>query len=119
VLDEFSRFCCIASQTSQDIMSMSGGQNTIIALALIIAIQRTDPAPFYVFDEIDAALDPVYRHAVADLIKKQSESEVGRAQFLVSTFKDEMVKPADKCYGISFKDHVRAVGACLALAQRV
>jgi len=40
---------------------LSGGQKTLIALALIFAIQRCDPAPFYLFDEIDAALDPQYR----------------------------------------------------------
>lgn len=37
---------------------LSGGQKTVVALALIFAIQRCDPAPFYLFDEIDAALDP-------------------------------------------------------------
>ena len=40
---------------------LSGGQKTLVALALILAIQRCDPAPFYLFDEIDAALDPQYR----------------------------------------------------------
>jgi chromosome segregation ATPase len=35
---------------------LSGGQKTLVALALIFAIQRCDPAPFYLFDEIDAAL---------------------------------------------------------------
>ena len=42
---------------------LSGGQKTLVALALIFAIQRCDPAPFYLFDEIDAALDPQYRQA--------------------------------------------------------
>jgi hypothetical protein len=41
---------------------LSGGQKTLVALALIFAIQRCDPAPFYLFDEIDAALDPQYRY---------------------------------------------------------
>lgn len=35
---------------------LSGGQKTLVALALIFAIQRCDPAAFYLFDEIDAAL---------------------------------------------------------------
>ena len=41
---------------------LSGGQKTVVALALIFAIQRCDPAPFYLFDEIDAALDPQVTH---------------------------------------------------------
>jgi len=44
---------------------LSGGQKTLVTLALIFAIQMCDPAPFYLFDEIDANLDPVYRTAVA------------------------------------------------------
>jgi ABC-type polar amino acid transport system ATPase subunit len=47
---------------------LSGGQKTAVALALIFAIQRCDPAPFYLFDEIDAALDPQYRTAVTSIL---------------------------------------------------
>ena len=47
---------------------LSGGQKTVVALTLIFAIQRCDPAPFYLFDEIDAALDPQYRAAVGSIL---------------------------------------------------
>lgn len=47
---------------------LSGGQKTVVALALIFAIQRCDPVPFYIFDEIDAALDIRYRSAVASIL---------------------------------------------------
>ena len=40
---------------------LSGGQKTLVALAFIFAIQRCDPAPFYLFDEVDAALDTDFR----------------------------------------------------------
>ncbi len=40
----------------------------MVALTLIFAIQRCDPAPFYLFDEIDAALDPQYRTAVGSIL---------------------------------------------------
>lgn len=49
----------------QPLQLLSGGQKTLAALALIFAIQRSDPAPFYLFDEIDANLDPEHRMAVA------------------------------------------------------
>ena len=45
----------------------SGGQKTLLALCFIFAIQRCDPAPFYLFDEIDANLDDVNCSAVASL----------------------------------------------------
>lgn len=51
---------------------LSGGQKTVVALTLIFAIQRCDPAPFYLFDEIDAALDPQYRTAVGSILLNHS-----------------------------------------------
>ncbi|CEP01172.1 unnamed protein product (mitochondrion) [Plasmodiophora brassicae] len=51
---------------------LSGGQQTIVALALIFAIQRCDPFPFYLFDEIDSNLDSAHRAAVAQMIARQS-----------------------------------------------
>merc|ERR1712083_416287 len=51
---------------------LSGGQKALVALALIFAIQRCDPAPFYLFDELDQALDSTYRAAVASVIKRQA-----------------------------------------------
>jgi structural maintenance of chromosome 3 (chondroitin sulfate proteoglycan 6) len=50
---------------------LSGGQKTLVSLALIFAIQRTDPAPFYLLDEVDAALDPQYRQTVAAMLQDQ------------------------------------------------
>lgn len=50
---------------------LSGGQKTLVSLALIFAIQRTDPAPFYLLDEVDAALDPQYRQTVARMLNRQ------------------------------------------------
>ena len=48
----------------RDMQQLSGGQKSLVALALVFAIQRCDPAPFYLFDEVDAALDPKYRSSV-------------------------------------------------------
>nr|CAH7713672.1 unnamed protein product [Callosobruchus chinensis] len=45
----------------KEMNQLSGGQKSLVALALIFAIQKCDPAPFYLFDEIDQALDPQYR----------------------------------------------------------
>ena len=54
-----------ADAKPQLLQQLSGGQKTLVALALIFAIQRCDPAPFYLFDEIDANLDREYRTSVA------------------------------------------------------
>jgi structural maintenance of chromosome 3 (chondroitin sulfate proteoglycan 6) len=85
---------------------LSGGQKSLVALALIFAIQRCDPAPFYLFDEIDQALDSSYRKAVASLIKRQADSEETPAQFITTTFRPEFVEVADQWYGIAVHNKV-------------
>jgi structural maintenance of chromosome 3 (chondroitin sulfate proteoglycan 6) len=89
-----------AGQTFE-MKQLSGGQKALVALALIFAIQRCDPAPFYLFDEIDQALDANYRAAVAHLIAKQAADPENPTQFITTTFRPEMVEVADKHYGIA------------------
>ena len=52
----------------RDMQQLSGGQKSLVALTLIFAIQKCDPAPFYLFDEIDQALDAQHRKAVAGVL---------------------------------------------------
>ena len=46
----------------KSISSLSGGQKSLVALAFIFALQRVDPAPFYILDEPDAHIDEHYRY---------------------------------------------------------
>ncbi|KAG6623201.1 Structural maintenance of chromosomes protein 3 [Phytophthora cinnamomi] len=85
---------------------LSGGQKALVALAFIFAIQRVDPAPFYLFDEIDQALDSTHRAAVAALIHRQAHSKDSPAQFITSTFRPELVNIADKFYGIGHQNKI-------------
>lgn len=89
----------------QHIEQLSGGQKSLCAIALIFAIQQCDPAPFYLFDEIDANLDTQYRTAVASMLQSLSQS----AQFICTTFRPEMLQVADKFYGVMYGDKVSTV----------
>lgn len=68
-----NKFLCCFLQVSftgkqgemREMQQLSGGQKSLVALALIFAIQKCDPAPFYLFDEIDQALDAQHRKAVS------------------------------------------------------
>ncbi|KAK3117971.1 Structural maintenance of chromosomes protein 3 [Teratosphaeriaceae sp. CCFEE 6253] len=82
----------------QRIQQLSGGQKSLCALALVFAIQASDPAPFYLFDEIDANLDAQYRTAVAELLQESAKT----GQFICTTFRPEMLLVAAKCYGVSY-----------------
>lgn len=83
---------------------LSGGQKALVAMALIFSIQRCDPAPFYIFDELDQALDSTYRAAVAGVIQRQASREDNPTQFICSTFRPELVSVASRCYGISHQN---------------
>ncbi|CAG7849952.1 Structural maintenance of chromosomes protein 3 AltName: Full=Cohesin complex Psm3 subunit [Serendipita indica DSM 11827] len=80
------------------IQQLSGGQKSLVALATVFAIQKCDPAPFYLFDEIDANLDAQYRTSVATMIHELSST----AQFITTTFRPEMLQRADKFFGVMF-----------------
>ncbi len=85
---------------------LSGGQKSLVALCLILSIQRIDRAPFYLFDEVDAALDENYRGAVANVLAQRANEG---AQFITTTFHPEQVLISDQCYGVTFKNKVSTV----------
>jgi len=90
---------------------LSGGQKALVALALIFSIQRCDPAPFYMFDELDQALDSTYRAAVANLIQRQANDKENPTQFIVTTFRPELVAVSNRCYGVSHQNKVSSIHA--------
>ncbi|EGX51877.1 hypothetical protein AOL_s00043g611 [Orbilia oligospora ATCC 24927] len=92
----------------QKIQQLSGGQKSLCALALVFAIQQCDPAPFYLFDEIDANLDAQYRTAVAQMVKNLSAGSEG-GQFICTTFRREMVLTADQHYGVTFLNKMSSI----------
>ncbi|XP_023344565.1 structural maintenance of chromosomes protein 3-like [Eurytemora carolleeae] len=89
----------------REMNQLSGGQKSLVAMALIFAIQKCDPAPFYLFDEIDQALDAMHRKAVADMIHELADG----AQFITTTFRPELLEHANKFYGVKFRNKVSHV----------
>ncbi|MEE9540614.1 MAG: AAA family ATPase, partial [Candidatus Thorarchaeota archaeon] len=85
--------------------AMSGGEKTLTGLALIFAIQMYSPSSFYVFDEIDAALDNVNAHNVASMIAEMSKS----SQFIVVSLRDTTVRQADLLIGVTNQDGISRV----------
>lgn len=114
-VDQFSGISIRVSFTgksaeTREMNQLSGGQKSLVALTMIFAIQKCDPAPFYLFDEIDQALDPQYRKAVAEMIKKLAN----KAQFITTTFRPELLETADKFYGVKFNHKVSKISAISA-----
>ncbi len=95
----------LAKGKYQDSDLLSGGEKVIIALALIFAIQRYKPYGFYIFDEIDAALDKVNSEILAKLIK----DNIKNSQYLMISHNDAVISNADVLYGTSMQDGITRV----------
>eukprot|EP00658_Telonema_sp_P-2_P041727 TRINITY_DN29875_c0_g1_i1.p1 TRINITY_DN29875_c0_g1~~TRINITY_DN29875_c0_g1_i1.p1 ORF type:complete len:779 (-),score=249.77 TRINITY_DN29875_c0_g1_i1:438-2774(-) len=80
----------------RDIDQLSGGEKSISALALLFAIHSFKPAPFFVLDEVDAALDTANVAQVAKFIQAKKEN----TQFVVISLKDHFYENADGLVGI-------------------
>ncbi|ORX64475.1 RecF/RecN/SMC protein [Anaeromyces robustus] len=95
------------SKTDEGLLieQLSGGQKSLVALALIFSIQQCDPAPFYLFDEIDANLDAAHRKAVAAMIHELSKD----GQFTTTTFRPELIENANQFYGVTFVNKVSSI----------
>jgi len=88
-----------------DVTSLSGGEQTMVALSLIFAIQEFKPYCFYILDEIDAALDKRNSERLASLLKKYMR----RGQYIVITHNDEIITNATNLYGVSMHEGVSKV----------
>lgn len=85
--------------------AMSGGEKTLTAVSFIFAIQRYQPAPFYVLDEVDMFLDDDNVRKVSELIKDSARE----AQFVVVSLKDSLMSSADRLFGVSNEDGVSKI----------
>ncbi|MHA1794936.1 MAG: chromosome segregation protein SMC, partial [Promethearchaeota archaeon] len=81
---------------------LSGGEKTLVALSFIFAIQNFYPAPFYIMDEIDAALDGPNVYRTSMVIKEYAR----QSQFLVISHREENITNADRIYGVAMNDGI-------------
>jgi len=88
-----------------DVKSLSGGEQTLVALSLIFAIQEYRPYHFYLVDEIDAALDKRNSERLAGLLNKYMQ----RGQYIVITHNDEVISRATNLYGVSMHDGISKI----------
>jgi len=81
----------------RDMYQLSGGEKTVAALSLLFAIHSFHPAPFFVMDEIDAALDNVNLRKVCNYIERRSQSDF---QCIVISLKDMFYEHSQSLIGI-------------------
>jgi len=90
---------------------LSGGERSLTAVALLVAIFRARPSPFYVLDEVEAALDDVNLGRLIGLIEELRSA----SQLLVITHQKRTMEIADALYGVS----MRGDGLTTVISQRL
>ncbi len=84
----------------RSISLLSGGEKTLTAIALLLAIFRSRPSPFCLLDEVDAALDEANTGRLADIIKEFRE----KSQFIIVTHKKRTMAMADVLHGVTMQE---------------
>lgn len=84
----------------KDISVLSGGERAMTSVALLCAIMASNPSPFVVLDEVDAALDEANSIRYADILEKLSE----KTQFIVITHNRATMGKGDILYGVTMGD---------------
>ena len=90
---------------------LSGGERSLTAMALLVAIFRARPSPFYVLDEIEAALDDVNLRRLISLLEELRAA----SQLIVITHQKPTMEVADALYGVS----MRGDGITTVISQRL
>ncbi len=83
----------------QNVNLLSGGEKTMTALALLVAVFQVRPSPFFLLDEVDAALDDANVGRFNDLIREMAQ----HSQFLVITHNKRTIEVADVLYGVTME----------------
>jgi chromosome segregation protein len=90
---------------------LSGGEKSLAAVAMLVAIFRARPSPFYVMDEVEAALDDTNLHRLIGLFEQLRE----KSQLLIITHQKPTMEIADALYGVS----MRGDGISQVISQRL
>lgn len=84
----------------QNIDLLSGGEKALSAIALLIAIIKVNPAPFCIFDEVEAALDEVNVSKYAQYLRRMTDT----TQFVLITHRRGSMEEADMLYGVTMQE---------------
>lgn len=89
----------------ESLTELSGGQRSLVALSLILAMLKYKPAPLYILDEVDAALDLSHTQNIGGMLKAHFKN----SQFIIVSLKDGMFNNANVLFRTKFVDGVSGV----------
>ena len=84
----------------QNVNLLSGGEKSLTAMALLVAVFTVKPSPFFLLDEVDAALDDANAQRFNDLLREMSKT----SQFLMITHNKQSIEIADALFGVTMQE---------------
>ena len=99
-----------AGKATRRLSLLSGGEKSLVALAFVFSVFLARPSPFYILDEVEAALDDANIDRFLQLVRRFSD----RAQFVIVTHQKRTMDAADVLYGVSMQD-----GATKVVSRRL
>ncbi|CAM9911302.1 unnamed protein product [Pylaiella littoralis] len=97
----------------ETLTELSGGQRSLLALSLILSLLLFKPAPMYILDEVDAALDLSHTQNIGTMLK----THFSASQFIVVSLKEGMFNNANVIFRTKFVDGISAVGRTVNRAR--
>lgn len=104
-LDGLEFKVALGSTWKENLTELSGGQRSLVALSLILAMLLFKPAPIYILDEVDAALDLSHTQNIGQMLR----THFRHSQFIVVSLKDGMFNNANVLFKTKFVDGVSTV----------
>ncbi|KAG9469045.1 hypothetical protein GDO78_021325 [Eleutherodactylus coqui] len=105
VLEGLEFKVALGSTWKENLTELSGGQRSLVALSLILAMLLFKPAPIYILDEVDAALDLSHTQNIGQMLR----THFRQSQFVVVSLKDGMFNNANVLFKTKFVDGVSTV----------
>ncbi|KAM9449577.1 structural maintenance of chromosomes protein 2 [Clarias gariepinus] len=105
VLDGLEFKVALGNTWKDNLTELSGGQRSLVALSLILAMLLFKPAPIYILDEVDAALDLSHTQNIGQMLR----THFTHSQFVVVSLKDGMFTNANVLYKTKFVDGISTV----------
>ena len=105
VLEGLEVRVAFGGKEKESLSELSGGQRSLLALSLVLALLLFKPAPMYILDEVDAALDLSHTQNIGRMLRKH----FGQSQFIVVSLKEGMFTNANVLFRTKFVDGVSTV----------
>ena len=114
VLEGLEVRVAFGEKEKESLSELSGGQRSLLALSLVLSLLLFKPAPMYILDEVDAALDLSHTQNIGRMLRKH----FGQSQFIVVSLKEGMFTNANVLFRTKFVDGVSTVSRTVGQVER-